>query len=300
MLPVLSRMACLRLSGNSQTTDSPVAPGHAGFQHRSIPRPSACAGNPRKSGLRTGLNGRLFRPPAPPLVALAILWAVAFVSASICDAQDNSAAAAATVAAPLAAAPLTAAPQAASVPPAPVPDSSTSGPGLYAIFEPSMGRIVVRLLEDKAPGTVRNFVALATGVKPSADSDGTHMVKKRFYDGMIFHRVIRGFMIQTGDVNGTGDSNCGVDPIPDEIDPDLKFDVPGRVAMANIGHPDTAACQIFITVAPASHLNGTFTIFGMVSSGQDVADSISTVPVENDRPIAPVTLNKVTIERRDR
>lgn len=184
--------------------------------------------------------------------------------------------------------------------PVTAPDPLASGPGLYATFDTSVGQIVVRLLEDKAPQTVRNFVALANGSKPSADADATHMVKKRFFDGMIFHRVIRNFMIQTGDVKGTGDSNCGVDPIPDEIDSSIKFDVPGRLAMANLGRPSTAACQIFITVGPAQHLNGTFTIFGVVSSGQDVADKISGVPTENDRPVTPVSLNKVTIERRDR
>jgi peptidyl-prolyl cis-trans isomerase A (cyclophilin A) len=181
----------------------------------------------------------------------------------------------------------------------PAPDPNAPGPGLYATFDTSMGSIIVRLLEDKAPQTVQNFVALANGVKPSADAAATHMVKKRFFDGMIFHRVIKGFMIQTGDVKGTGDSNCGVNPIPDEIDPDLKFDVPGRLAMANLGQPTTAACQIFITVGQAQHLNGTFTIFGVVASGQDVADRIADVPVQNERPVMPVTLNKVTIERRD-
>lgn len=186
----------------------------------------------------------------------------------------------------------------APVAPAPA-DPSASGPGLYAVFDTSMGQIAVRLLEDKAPKTVANFVALANGMKASADVTGQHMVHKKFFDGMIFHRVIPGFMIQTGDVKGTGDSNCGVEPIPDEIDPVLKFDVPGRLAMANVGRPNTAACQIFITVAPAQHLNGTFTIFGLVSSGQDVADRISEVPVIDSRPVTPVTLNKVIIERRD-
>lgn len=185
-------------------------------------------------------------------------------------------------------------------PVAPATDASPSVPGLYAIFDTSMGQIVVRLLEDKAPKTVANFVALANGAKPSAEADGKTMVSKRFYDGMIFHRVIRGFMIQTGDVNGTGSSDCGVTPTPDEIDPSLKFDVPGRLAMANLGRPNTAACQIFITVGAAQHLNGTFTIFGVVASGQDVADKIAGVPtLNNARPVVPVTLNKVTIERRD-
>jgi cyclophilin family peptidyl-prolyl cis-trans isomerase len=179
-------------------------------------------------------------------------------------------------------------------------DPNASGPGLYAIFDTSMGQIVVRLLEDKAPKTVENFVSLANGVKPSAEADGKTMVKKRFYDGMIFHRVIRGFMIQTGDVKGTGDSDCGVAPLADEIDPVLKFDVPGRLAMANLGQPNTAACQIFITVGPAQHLNGTFTIFGLVTSGQEIADKIAGVQtLNNAHPAIPVTLNKVTIERRD-
>jgi cyclophilin family peptidyl-prolyl cis-trans isomerase len=191
------------------------------------------------------------------------------------------------------------APAAAPQPAAPV-DPLASGPGIYATFDTSMGPIVVRLLEDKAPKTVGNFVALANGVKPSADAEAKHLVKKRFFDGMIFHRVIRGFMIQTGDVKGTGDSNCGVDPIPDEIDPELKFDVPGRLAMANLGQPNTAACQIFITVGPAQHLNGTFTIFGVVASGQDVANKIANAPVEGERPAPPIALNKVTIERRDK
>jgi cyclophilin family peptidyl-prolyl cis-trans isomerase len=180
----------------------------------------------------------------------------------------------------------------------PVPDPNASGPGLYAIFDTSMGQIVTRLLEDKAPETVKNFVDLATGAKESADASGTHMVKKRFYDGLTFHRVMKGFMIQTGDVSGTGSSKCGVDPLPDEIS-DLRFNVPGRLAMANLGRPNSANCQIFITVGPANHLNGTFTIFGVVSSGQDVADKIANVPTFMDRPATPVILNKVTIERRD-
>ncbi len=183
--------------------------------------------------------------------------------------------------------------------PAPQPDPLASGPGLYATFDTSLGQIVVRLLEDKTPKTVQNFVALVNGTKASADAEAKHMVKKRFYDNMIFHRVVKGFMIQTGDVKGTGSSNCGVDPIPDEFDPTLKFDVPGRLAMANLGRPTTAACQVFITVGAAPWLNGTFTIFGVVASGQDIADKIANVPAEGQRPVTPIALNKVTIERRD-
>lgn len=193
----------------------------------------------------------------------------------------------------------------AANPPAPAPavaapqDPLATGPGLYASFETSMGTIVVRLLEDRAPKTVRNFVDLATGAKPSLDFEQKNMVKKHYYDGLIFHRVIRGFMIQTGDVRATGDSDCGVDPLPDEIDPSIGFAVAGRLAMANLGEPDTGACQIFITVGPARHLNATFTIFGVVASGQDVADKIASVPVGGQRPIVPVTVNRVTIARRE-
>jgi cyclophilin family peptidyl-prolyl cis-trans isomerase len=171
-------------------------------------------------------------------------------------------------------------------------------PGLYAIFDTSMGTITARLLETKAPATVKNFVALAKGLKPSANKAG-RLQRKPFYNGLTFHRVMKGFMIQTGDVRGTGDSVCGVPTIPDEIDPDLKFDEPGRLAMANIGKPNTANCQIFITVGPAPHLDGKFTIFGQVVSGQDVADKISEVPTgEKDRPLEPVILKTVTIRRQ--
>lgn len=171
-------------------------------------------------------------------------------------------------------------------------------PGLYAIFDTSMGTITARLLETKAPATVKNFVALAKGLKPSANKAG-RLQRKPFYNGLTFHRVMKGFMIQTGDVRGTGDSVCGVPTIPDEIDPDLKFDEPGRLAMANIGRPNTANCQIFITVGPAPHLDGKFTIFGQVVSGQDVADKISEVPTgEKDGPLEPVILKTVTIRRQ--
>jgi peptidyl-prolyl cis-trans isomerase A (cyclophilin A) len=172
------------------------------------------------------------------------------------------------------------------------------GPGLYATFDTSMGTITARLLEAKAPVTVKNFVALAKGLKPSANKAG-RLERKPFYNGLTFHRVMKGFMIQTGDVKGTGDSVCGVPTIPDEIDPDLKFDEPGRLAMANIGKPNTANCQIFITVGLAQHLDGDFTIFGQVVSGQDVADKISEVPTgEQDRPLEPVILKSVTIRRQ--
>ena len=160
-----------------------------------------------------------------------------------------------------------------------------------------MGQIVVRLFEDKAPATVKNFVALATGTKATLDKKGA-LVKRHYYDGLTFHRVIKGFMIQTGDVNATGSSPCGIPNIRDEIDKSLNFKEPGRLAMANTGSPNTGACQVFITVGTPDYLTGKYTIFGQVVSGQDVANKISQVPtVQNDKPLVPVIVKTVTIQR---
>lgn len=180
----------------------------------------------------------------------------------------------------------------------PAPAALPDEPGLYAIFDTSMGQIVVRLFEDKAPATVKNFVALATGTKATLDKKGA-MVKRHYYDGLTFHRVIKGFMIQTGDVNATGSSPCGIPNIRDEIDQSLNFKEPGRLAMANTGSPNTGACQVFITVGTPDYLTGKYTIFGQVVSGQDVANKISQVPtVANDKPLVPVIVKSVTIQRK--
>lgn len=180
----------------------------------------------------------------------------------------------------------------------PAPAELPADPGLYAIFDTSMGQIVVRLFEDKAPATVKNFVALATGTKATLNKKGV-LIKRHYYDGLTFHRVIKGFMIQTGDVNATGSSPCGIPNQRDEIDPSLNFKEPGRLAMANTGRPNTGACQIFITVGNADYLTGMFTIFGQVVSGQDVADKISQVPtVRDDKPLVPVVVKTVTIQRK--
>lgn len=161
-----------------------------------------------------------------------------------------------------------------------------------------MGPIVVKLYEDKAPNTVKNFVALATGTKATLDRKGA-MTKRHYYDGLTFHRVIKGFMIQTGDVNATGSSPCGIPNIKDEIDSSLDFKQPGRLAMANTGRPNSGACQVFITVGTPDYLTGHYTIFGQVVAGQDVADKISKVPTgANDKPLFPVTVKSVTIQRK--
>jgi len=180
----------------------------------------------------------------------------------------------------------------------PAPVELPNEPGLYAIFNTSMGQIVAKLYEDKAPATVKNFVALAQGTKATLDKKGA-MTRRHYYDGLTFHRVIKGFMIQTGDVNATGSSPCGIPNLKDEIDPSLNFKEPGRLAMANTGRPNSGACQIFITVGRPDYLTGTFTIFGQVVSGQDVADKISQVPtLPGDKPLVPVILKSVTIQRK--
>jgi peptidyl-prolyl cis-trans isomerase A (cyclophilin A) len=168
---------------------------------------------------------------------------------------------------------------------------------LYVHFDTSMGEIVALLFPERAPVTVGNFVNLAEAKKATLTKDG-RLVHRPFYNGLTFHRVIKGFMIQTGLVKEG--LPCGGANIKDEIDSARSFATPFMLAMANAGHPNSANCQIFITVAPQRPLDGSYTIFGQVVSGQDVAERISDVPVKNDRPVIPVIAKTVTIERRAR
>jgi cyclophilin family peptidyl-prolyl cis-trans isomerase len=171
-------------------------------------------------------------------------------------------------------------------------------PGLYAVFKTSMGTMVALLYDDKAPITVKNFVTLARGEIQTFDKRGKP-IKRPYFDGLTFHRVIKNFMIQGGDVKGTGAGNCGVPTIPDEFDKTLTFEYPGRLAMANTGRPHTGNCQFFITVARPTHLDGKHTIFGQVMSGLEVAIAISEVPTgSDDKPVKPVTIESVTIVRK--
>ena len=169
-------------------------------------------------------------------------------------------------------------------------------PGLYASLETSMGTIVLKLFEKEAPITVANFVELAQGKKEWTDPVSGEKVKRPLYDGTIFHRVIPKFMIQGGDPSGAGAGNTGF-TIPDEIVPDLKFDRPGRLAMANSG-PNTGSCQFFLTEIPTPHIDGAHTIFGQVVEGQNVISLMGTVQLDaDDKPVKPVKLNRVVIER---
>jgi len=169
-------------------------------------------------------------------------------------------------------------------------------PGLYAVFETSEGKITARLFEKDVPNTVRSFVALARGEKAWNDPATHRMVKKPLYDGITFHRVVSGEMIQAGDPTGIGTHNCGF-TIHDEFLPGLRFDTAGKLAMANTGNPDSGGCQFFITEGPMPSWNGKYAIFGQVVDGQDVVHKIARAKVKGDRPVDPVKLLHVTIER---
>lgn len=169
-------------------------------------------------------------------------------------------------------------------------------PGLYAIFHTSKGDITCVLFEKEAPKTIDNFVGLANGTKEWTDPKTGKKVKKRFYDGLIFHRVIPNFMIQGGDPEGTGRGGPGY-RFEDEFNSDLKFDKPGRLAMANSG-PNTNGSQFFITTVPTPWLNNKHTIFGQVIEGQDVTDKIEEVKKGmGDKPLEDIVIQKLEIKR---
>jgi peptidyl-prolyl cis-trans isomerase A (cyclophilin A) len=147
--------------------------------------------------------------------------------------------------------------------------------------------------------TVQNFVGLAEGTKEYTDPKSRQKTTGRFYDGLTFHRVIPGFMIQGGDPLGTGTGGPGYD-FKDEFHPELRFDRPYLLAMANAG-PGTNGSQFFITVGKTPHLNNKHTIFGEVASaeGREVVDAIAGTPTDrSDLPTEPVVIESVTIERR--
>ena len=169
----------------------------------------------------------------------------------------------------------------------------------YATLHTNAGDIQVRLFPDHAPKTVRNFVDLAKGDREWTDPRTQSKSTEPLYDGTIFHRVIAGFMIQGGDPLGQGFGGPGYQ-FGDEFHPDLRFDRPYLLAMANAG-PGTNGSQFFITVGPTPHLNNRHTIFGEVTdeASQKVVDTISTTPTDrSDRPKNDVVINSVTIEER--
>jgi peptidyl-prolyl cis-trans isomerase A (cyclophilin A) len=169
--------------------------------------------------------------------------------------------------------------------------------GLSAKFETTEGVIVVKLFDKESPKTVANFVGLADGTKEWTDPKSRQKVKRPFYDGLIFHRVIPDFMIQGGDPLGTGTGDPGY-KFEDEFSSSLTFNRPGLLAMANAG-PNTNGSQFFITDAPTPHLTNKHTIFGEVTEGLDVVKKIARVPKgPGDRPTTPVVIKKLTIIRK--
>ncbi len=171
-------------------------------------------------------------------------------------------------------------------------------PGVYAHFATTEGRFTVKLYDTQAPRTVENFIGLAEGTKEWKDPRTGEKVKKPYYDGIVFHRVIQGAIIQAGDPTGTGSGGPGY-TFDDEFDPALTHSRAGIVSMANSG-PNSNGAQFFITLAPLPSLDRKHTIFGEVVEGMDVVKRIGSVkvdPAQNNRPIKDVIIQAVTIER---
>lgn len=159
--------------------------------------------------------------------------------------------------------------------------NSSEGKNPVAVFVTNKGTFKIQLFKDKTPITVDNFVTL---------------VNKGFYDGLIFHRVIAGFMIQGGDPKGNGTGGPGY-TIKDEFLPDLKHDRKGILSMANAG-PNTGGSQFFITLEATPWLDGKHTVFGVVIEGMDVVEAIGKVKTDrSDRPIENVVIKEIRIEQ---
>ncbi|MBB6146564.1 peptidyl-prolyl cis-trans isomerase A (cyclophilin A) [Silvibacterium bohemicum] len=170
-------------------------------------------------------------------------------------------------------------------------------PGTYAVFNTSEGQIVTVLFEKEAPKTVANFVELAEGSREWTHPVSNEKSKNKLYDGSIFHRVIPDFMIQGGDPAGTGFGGPGYRFEDETKGSPHKFNVPGKLAMANSG-PNTNGSQFFITVAATDWLTGKHTIFGEVVEGQNIVEKISKVARGGqDKPSKPVVIESLVIER---
>jgi peptidyl-prolyl cis-trans isomerase A (cyclophilin A) len=169
--------------------------------------------------------------------------------------------------------------------------------GVYAQFVTSEGTFTVRLFDQEAPKTVENFVGLAEGTKQWTDPRTNQKVTRPYYDGVIFHRVIDKFMIQSGDPLGQGIGGPGYN-FNDEFHPKLRHDKAGILSMANRG-PNTNGGQFFITLGPTPHLDDRHSVFGEVTEGMDVVRKIgSTATGSQDRPLKPIVIQTIKIERR--
>ena len=165
-----------------------------------------------------------------------------------------------------------------------------------ATFDTTAGTFKVRFYDDKAPKTVANFVGLASGSQQWTDPATGKKVSRPFYDGLIFHRVIDGFMIQGGCPEGSGRGGPGY-KFADEFGPGLKHDKAGLLSMANAG-ANTNGSQFFITLAATPWLDNRHAIFGEVVDGMDVISKIGkTTTGPQDRPVQDITIRKVTVEK---
>jgi peptidyl-prolyl cis-trans isomerase A (cyclophilin A) len=168
---------------------------------------------------------------------------------------------------------------------------------MQAIFDTNMGSFTVKLFNDRVPNTVANFVELAEGTKEFSDPKTGAKVKRPFYDGLIFHRVIKDFMIQGGCPLGNGTGGPGYRFADEIVAGQNKHEKPGMLSMANAG-PNTNGSQFFITTVPTPWLDKGHTIFGEVVENYDVVDKIGKVrTAPGDRPLEPITINKVTIQK---
>lgn len=171
------------------------------------------------------------------------------------------------------------------------------GKKMFAVVETNQGSFTIELYPDKAPKTVENFVGLAKGTKEWTDPKTGKKEKKPLYNGTVFHRVIKDFMIQGGDPLGNGTGGPGYE-FADEFSPDLKHSEAGILSMANAG-PGTNGSQFFITAAATPWLDGKHSIFGKVTKGLDVVMKISNVKTgPGDKPVEPVTIKSVKIEEK--
>ncbi|MFI5078222.1 MAG: peptidylprolyl isomerase [Vicinamibacteria bacterium] len=168
---------------------------------------------------------------------------------------------------------------------------------VHAEFATTEGSFTIRLFDQEAPDTVANFVGLAEGTKEwTHPGTQAKMTNTPFYDGIIFHRVIEGFMIQGGDPLGQGIGGPGY-KFKDEFHPSLRHTKPGILSMANAG-PNTNGSQFFITLGPTPHLDNRHTVFGEVTEGMDVVRRIGNTPTgRQDRPVKDVVINAVKITR---